>query len=407
MPECQFHHNTKKIYTKLQLLVFFDYTSITMVQSYTGKYHEFVAVCIVTSAWYNWCAKHGETRELKDIPMGELDRLLGHFFVSVRRKDGLLYEPDTLSSFQRNIDRHLTKDLHKPYSIIRDTQFAPSREKLKASRKFLKGKGKGNKPHAAEAIDATEVEQLCKQGALGAEDPVTLQQTIWWLISTQMGTRGRDEHHKFRFGDFTIKETSYGTDFIEFSLERGTKTRTGETEKSTNADARVFKPKMWATPDKPERYPVHIFRQFVHRRPPEMCQDDSPFYLSVNHKRAPGSYWYKKLPLGIHKIDGIMKNLAKIGALTGKKTNHSARKTQVQTLCGAGVADSAVMQLTGHKSVQSLNHYKKPSLEQQKHMSHCLATIVHHHLLQSSSHLFQSLLRLFLQLLWSCHFVQS
>ena len=90
-------------------------------------------------SWYNWCAKHGETRELKDIPMGELDRLLGHFFVSVRRKDGSLYEPDTLSSFQRNIDRHLTKDLHKPYSIIRDTQFAPSREKLKASRKFLKG----------------------------------------------------------------------------------------------------------------------------------------------------------------------------------------------------------------------------------------------------------------------------
>ena len=27
-----------------------DYISITIVQSYTGKYHEFVAVCIVTSA---------------------------------------------------------------------------------------------------------------------------------------------------------------------------------------------------------------------------------------------------------------------------------------------------------------------------------------------------------------------
>ena len=99
--------------------------------------------------WYTWCAKHGETRELEDIPPTELDRLLGHFFVTVRKKDGSLYEPDTLSSFHRSTDRHLTKDLHKPYSIIRDTQFAPSREKLKASRKFLKGKGKGNKPNAA------------------------------------------------------------------------------------------------------------------------------------------------------------------------------------------------------------------------------------------------------------------
>ena len=118
---------------------------------------------------------------------------------------------------------------------------------------------------------------------------------------------------------------------------------------------------------------MRIFQQYVDRRPPEMCQEDSPFYLSINHKHKPGSYWYKKLPLGIHKVDGMMKNLAKDGSLTGKKTNHSARKTQVQTLCAANVADSAVMQLSGHKSVQSLNHYKRPSLQQEKHMSHLLS----------------------------------
>ena len=69
-----------------------------------------------------------------------------------------------------------------------------------------------------------------------------------------MGTRGRDEHHKFKFGDFELKKASNGTEF-EFSRERGTKTRTGETEKSTNADGCVFKPKMWATPDRPDRCP--------------------------------------------------------------------------------------------------------------------------------------------------------
>ena len=50
-----------------------------------------------------------------------------------------------------------------------------------------------------------------------------------------MGTRGRDEHHKFKFGDFQFRKTSDGAEFIEFSRERGTKTRTGETERSTNA----------------------------------------------------------------------------------------------------------------------------------------------------------------------------
>ena len=89
-----------------------------------------------------------------------------------------------------------------------------------------------------------EVEQLWQQGAFGVSDPVTLQQMVWWIISTQMGTRGRDEHHKFKFSDFQFRKTSDGAEFIEFSREHGTKTRTGETERSTNADARVFKPKM-------------------------------------------------------------------------------------------------------------------------------------------------------------------
>ena len=202
--------------------------------------------------WYTWCGKHGETRELKDIPPAELDRLLGHFFVTVRRKDGSLYEPDTLSSFQCSIDHYHTKDLHKTYSITRDTQFAPSREKLKVSRKILKGNAKDNKPNAAEAVDMAEVEQLWQQGALGTSNPVTLQQTV-------LGTRGCDKHHKFKFGDFQFRMTSDGAEFIEFPHECGTKTRISETERSTNADARVFKPKMWAIPDRHERCPVRIF----------------------------------------------------------------------------------------------------------------------------------------------------
>ena len=65
----------------------------------------------------------------------------------------------------------------------------------------------------------------------------------------------------------------------------------------------------------------------------------------------------------------LMGTVASKGKFNGKKTNHSARKTKIQTLCGAGVADSAVMQLSGHKSVQSLNHYKRPSLEGESHVS--------------------------------------
>jgi len=155
----------------------------------------------------------------------------------------------------------------------------------------------------------------------------------------------------------------------------GTKTRSGETEKSTNANARSFKPKMWATPDTPTRCPVRLYRAFIQRRPPEMCAADSPFYLAVNHHRKPTSFWYKKQPLGVTLLNRIMKELADKGGIQGKKTNHSARKTMIQTLCSANVPDSTIMQLSGHKSITSLNHYKKPSLDQQRSMSNLLSTL--------------------------------
>ena len=109
--------------------------------------------------------------------------------ISVRKADGSICEPDTLSSFQRSLDRHLTKDLHKPFSIIRDVQFASSHEKLKAARKWLKSQGKGNKPHASEALEPLDVQKLWAEGGLRDKDLAQLQQTIWWLICTQMGTR--------------------------------------------------------------------------------------------------------------------------------------------------------------------------------------------------------------------------
>ena len=80
-----------------------------------------------------------------------------------------------------------------------------------------------------------------------------------------MGTRGRYEHCKLRFGDFAIKSTTDGHKYVEFNTERGTKTKTDETEKGTNADARIFKPKVWATPDTPSRCPVRLYQAFIQR----------------------------------------------------------------------------------------------------------------------------------------------
>ena len=118
---------------------------------------------------------------------------------------------------------------------------------------------------------------------------------------------------------------------------------------------------------------MRLYRLFATKRPPEMCQPESPFYLAINCKRTIRSHRFKRSPLGIHKINGMMKALAGAGGLSGRKSNHCARKTMVTKLCQNDTPDSTVMQLTGHKSVQSLNHYKVPSLRQQEALSHVLS----------------------------------
>ena len=56
------------------------------------------------NVWNKWCATVNEHRK---VEAKELNRLLSHFFVSLKKKNGEDYEPNSLTAFQRSIDRHL------------------------------------------------------------------------------------------------------------------------------------------------------------------------------------------------------------------------------------------------------------------------------------------------------------
>jgi hypothetical protein len=59
------------------------------------------------------------------------------------------------------------------------------------------------------------------------------------------------------------------------------------------------------------------------------------------------------------------------GGLSGRKVNHSGRKTTVTSLLHSNVEATTVMQLTDHKNVASVNEYSSASFNQQQQMS-CL-----------------------------------
>ena len=199
----------------------------------------------------------------------------------------------------------------------------------------MKKKGKGRKDNAAKPLTEDEEDLLWKAKQLGSDSPQTLYNTM------HFGWRGRDEHRKVCLGDFHVGQDSNGTDYVEFDTERGTKTRRGMEWET----GRAFNPRMYATGD--ERCPVKHFTLYLSLRPLSASTPDLPLYMLVTNNLKP-NVWYKNQPIGVNTLGGFMK---KIAGLTGKKTNHSARKTMVTRLIQNEVHLLHVTQLSGHNNL--------------------------------------------------------
>lgn len=104
-----------------------------------------------------------------------------------------------------------------------------------------------------------------------------------------------------------------------------------------------------------------------------MCQAQSPFFLGVNNQLKPGNNeWYIRMAMGVNTMAKIMSTMCGNSGVVGKKTNHSVRRTMTNQLLNAGVPNSAVAHLTGHKNVGSLVHYHSPGLSEQQNMCNIL-----------------------------------
>ena len=84
--------------------------------------------------------------------------------------------------------------------------------------------------------------------------------------------------------------------------------------------------------------------------------------------------WFKTIAMRLNKLNSLIKTMAdKAGLDNSHLTNHSARKRMIQTLNDKDIPLNHIMQLSGHKNVQSINNYSHVSQEQQKSMSRILS----------------------------------
>ena len=246
---------------------------------------------------------------------------------------------------------------------------------LKAKQKELKSQGLGNKPRAADQITDEEIELLYKAKALGTHSPQALINTMWLQTTLHFGLRGGKEQRDLCWGDIQLLQASDGSEYLEYSTERQTKTRSG----SDPRDTRKVKPKMYSNPNlTADRDPVRVYKTYRSKRPESMNLPNSPFYLATNiHSNLYDSKpWFKAQPLGVNKLNSLAKDMAKQANLdqTNKRiTNHSARKHLVQKLNDNNVPANQIMQITGHKNINSVNNYSSLSDGQMQQISNILS----------------------------------
>jgi hypothetical protein len=214
-----------------------------------------------------------ETRCIENIIPDHLNTYLTEMFITIRKANGSDYEPCSLDSIRNSIERHLKA---KGYPVsLRDRPFQKSIEALNSKKMQLKKAGFGRKARASEPISHNDEEALFSAGEMVSHTPAALQFSLFYFFGKMFGFRGRDEHRKLKFGDVSVFTDSTGTQYLQYA-ERDSKTFDG----TGKDDYRSTIPRIFSTGTEPERDPVHLYQQYLKRRPLEMMNADSPFYLT-------------------------------------------------------------------------------------------------------------------------------
>ena len=61
----------------------------------------------------------------------------------------------------------------------------------------------GKRKNKADPLTEEDEKALWESGVLGGDNPSTLNHTIWYLLSQQLGTRGNQEHTEIMMEDLT------------------------------------------------------------------------------------------------------------------------------------------------------------------------------------------------------------
>ena len=140
-----------------------------------------------SNLFHRFLRSEGDSRQMEKIPPAELGMIMCHFFINARKLDGTQFEPDSLSTTFRSLQRYLYLKKY-PVNIVTDGSFEKCRNTLAAKRKELTTvHGLGNKPNATRELSEEEVDRLFEERYFSTATAQSLVNGIWWWIRSNTG----------------------------------------------------------------------------------------------------------------------------------------------------------------------------------------------------------------------------
>lgn len=252
-----------------------------------------------------------ESRNPEDVPASELDRYLSTFFTIVKKHDGNEYEPASLRGMLCSVERYL-KMKHYHTSVTRDPVFTCTRHALKYKQQRLREIGKGIKKPTEPLgkLGFDRVHQLFSEQEMGPHTPMSVINTLCFVIIVHFRLRKAIDHKNLLWGDMKLKADSEGNEYLVYQPV----TVTTQSLKATRMnDSKLC---IWSKPELKDRDPVNIYKLYAKKRPPSMQHDNSPFYLGITTiNPTPMQSWYRTCAMGVNKLSDLVRMIRSITGL--------------------------------------------------------------------------------------------
>ena len=298
----------------------------------------------------------------------ELDKNLRYFYAEARTRGGALYSRSSLLGLRNAIERYLNNPpFNRGISITKGTEFQSSNKLLQSMIKLNKRENNENTKHKP-PIPAADLQKLKSSNTIRGDSPLGLLRNVWLNISLYWCRRGREGQRQLTKQSFQFLFDDNGREYASMTHDEATKNHPGGIEDISSVEKEA---RMYSTSEDPLFDGLNCLKNYIQKLNPN-CE--AFFQYPKRAVKPEDDVWYENKPLGVNKLDGMMKEISKLASLSRIYTNHSVRATAITLWSDAQVPSRHIMAISGHRSEASLKSYNtRPSSEQLRACSDILS----------------------------------